>query len=301
MTSSWPRSSPQDRTLGVLALRLGRARAPDPEELRLLQTLGQQAGLALERARLYDQQRSVATTLQHSMLPGRLPDDPRLGLSACYRPAVDVLEVGGDWYDAFFLDADRVAVVVGDVVGRGLHAAAVMGQLRSAVRALATVDSGPASCSPGWTGSSRACRPPTRPRWPTPRWTCATAASGTPAPVTCRPSGGPRRPGCRCSGTAGPPRSAPTSARPPGRRRAPRSRTAPASCSTPTAWSSAATSRSTSASTPWRRSCGRWAHRPFETLADGVTDTVLGPERIDDDVCLLALAYRASGSANRPR
>ena len=78
----------QERTLGVLALRLGAARAPEAEELRLLQTLGQQAGLALERARLYDEQRSVATTLQHSMLRGSMPRRPAAR-------AVGVLPPGG--------------------------------------------------------------------------------------------------------------------------------------------------------------------------------------------------------------
>lgn len=132
------------RPLGVLALLLNPATDPEPEELGLLKTLGGQAGQALERARLYDEQRSVARTLQSSLLPRRLPVDPRLRLSACYRPALDTLSVGGDWYDAYVLDSDRVAVVVGDVVGRGVHAAAAMGQLRSAVRALTTLDSGPA-------------------------------------------------------------------------------------------------------------------------------------------------------------
>jgi len=132
------------RALGVLVLERSNDEPLDPDEVSLLQTLGRQAGQATERALLYDEQRSVATTLQHSLLPRTLPTDPRLGLSACYRPAVEGLEVGGDWYDAFLLDADRVAVVVGDVVGRGLAAAAAMGQLRSAVRALAAVDSGPA-------------------------------------------------------------------------------------------------------------------------------------------------------------
>ena len=131
-------------TLGALALVVPPDRIPGPDELRLLRTLGQQAGQALERAELFDQERTVASTLQQSMLPDRLPDDPRVALSACYRPAVDVMQVGGDWYDAFLLDPDRVALVVGDVVGRGLHAAAAMGQLRSAVRALATLDAGPA-------------------------------------------------------------------------------------------------------------------------------------------------------------
>ena len=92
----------------------------------------------------YAEQRTVATTLQRSMMAQTLPDDPRLGISACYRPAIDGLDVGGDWYDAFALDDSRIALVVGDVVGRGLNAAAAMGQLRSAVRALAMADSGPA-------------------------------------------------------------------------------------------------------------------------------------------------------------
>jgi serine/threonine-protein kinase RsbW len=133
-----------ERALGVLVLERSSEDLLDRDELSLLQTLGRQAGQAMERALLYDEQRSVATTLQHSLLPRTLPADPRLGLSACYRPAGEGLEVGGDWYDAFLLDPDRVAVVVGDVVGRGLAAAAAMGQLRSAVRALAAVDSGPA-------------------------------------------------------------------------------------------------------------------------------------------------------------
>ena len=133
-----------DRALGVLALRLGHSNAPDPDELTLLHTLGGQAGLALERARLSDLQASVATTLQHSMLSRQLPEDPRLSISASYLPAVSGLQVGGDWYDAFAIDRDRIALVVGDVVGRGLDAAAAMGQLRSAVRALALTDAGPA-------------------------------------------------------------------------------------------------------------------------------------------------------------
>ncbi len=132
-----------EHTVGVLAV-VAADDSAGPDEIRLLSTLGRQAGQALDRARLSDQQRRVATTLQQSMLPSQLPEDPRLGLSACYRPADDGMQVGGDWYDAFFLDHDRIGLVVGDVVGRGLHAAAAMGQLRSAVRALAAVDAGPA-------------------------------------------------------------------------------------------------------------------------------------------------------------
>jgi serine/threonine-protein kinase RsbW len=133
-----------DRTLGVLALGFDVDRQLEPDELELFKTLGRQAGQAVERAALFDEQRSVAETLQRSLLPRDVPDDPRLMVAAVYRPAVDGLEVGGDWFDAFHLDRDRVGLVVGDVVGRGLHAAAAMGQLRSAVRALATTDAGPA-------------------------------------------------------------------------------------------------------------------------------------------------------------
>ena len=86
----------------------------------------------------------VAHVLQQSMLADELPVDPRVGLVPFYSPAVTTLEVGGDWYDAFRIDDDRLALVIGDVVGRGLSAAATMGQLRSAVRAIGTTGCGPA-------------------------------------------------------------------------------------------------------------------------------------------------------------
>ena len=81
----------------------------------------------------------IAHRLQRSMLAGALPATPTLEVEVAYRPSVRGLEVGGDWYDAFWLDdGDTVGLVVGDVVGRGIEAAATMGQLRSAVRALAS-------------------------------------------------------------------------------------------------------------------------------------------------------------------
>jgi sigma-B regulation protein RsbU (phosphoserine phosphatase) len=79
----------------------------------------------------------IAHALQQSLLAGAPPDDPRISVASLYRPAVADLEVGGDWHDAFALPDDKVGIVVGDVVGRGLEAATAMGQLRSAVRALA--------------------------------------------------------------------------------------------------------------------------------------------------------------------
>ncbi len=95
--------------------------------------------------RLYEVERDVARVLQRSLLAGDPPDDDRCGVASLYRPGVDSLEVGGDWHDAFCIGADRIAVAVGDVVGHGIHAAASMGQLRSAVRALAAADLGPGS------------------------------------------------------------------------------------------------------------------------------------------------------------
>jgi PAS domain S-box-containing protein len=92
-----------------------------------------------ELLRARRQEQETAQELSRSLLSGSLPAAPGLEVEVAYRPAVHGLEVGGDWYDAFWLDDERSAVglVVGDVVGRGIGAAATMGQLRSALRALA--------------------------------------------------------------------------------------------------------------------------------------------------------------------
>ena len=86
---------------------------------------------------------AISHTLQQSLRAGVPPVDPRFDIAALYEPAGDQLEVGGDWHDAFALPDGRIALVVGDVVGRGLMAATAMGQLRSAVRALAIAGFGP--------------------------------------------------------------------------------------------------------------------------------------------------------------
>jgi PAS domain S-box-containing protein len=93
-----------------------------------------------ELLRAQQREHEIAQQLQRSLLAGALPAAPGLEVVASYRPAAGQLEVGGDWYDAFWLDEDRVGLVVGDVVGRGIEAAATMGQLRSATRALASTD-----------------------------------------------------------------------------------------------------------------------------------------------------------------
>ena len=90
-----------------------------------------------ELVRARDREHAIAGELQRGLLRGALPEDPALELGVAYRPAVAGLEVGGDWYDAFWVGGRRVGVVVGDVVGRGIAAGTTMGELRSAVRALA--------------------------------------------------------------------------------------------------------------------------------------------------------------------
>ncbi|MCY7372369.1 MAG: SpoIIE family protein phosphatase [Spirochaetaceae bacterium] len=93
--------------------------------------------IALERARLYERERSTAVALQQSLLPHRLPTVAGVELAARFRPGSAEADVGGDWYDVFELPDGRVVLVVGDVMGKGVHAAAGMGRLRSALRALA--------------------------------------------------------------------------------------------------------------------------------------------------------------------
>jgi serine/threonine-protein kinase RsbW len=133
------------RVLGVLTLtRRDPGRPFRAADLPFLRDVADRAGVALENARLYEHQRDVALTLQRSLLSLDPPRDERFAVATHYQPGVRMLEVGGDWYDTFPIDDDRIGLVVGDVVGRGIDAATAMGQLRSALRALAVADLGPA-------------------------------------------------------------------------------------------------------------------------------------------------------------
>ncbi len=125
------------RPIGAMMLSFADERTFDPAEQALITTLAEQCAQALERARLHERTQDVALALQQSMLPSVLPEVPGVDLTARYHPAVDSLEIGGDWYDAVALPDGRLALTVGDVVGRGLPAATTMGQLRSALAALA--------------------------------------------------------------------------------------------------------------------------------------------------------------------
>ena len=99
----------------------------------------------LYNGRLFERERSIALTLQRSQLVSHVLDDPRVDVAHRYFPAEQGLEIGGDWYDAFAIgDGQKVVLSIGDVVGRGVHAAAAMGQIRSATRALAGAGFSPA-------------------------------------------------------------------------------------------------------------------------------------------------------------
>ena len=128
---------------GLLLAQSSSRRHFSDADLSLAMLIAGRAGLALDNAHLFEQQRMTVTTLQHSLLPGALPRIPGVTATARYRPGTEVLEVGGDWFDVLALPDDRVGIVLGDVVGRGVHAAATMGQLRSAVAAIAPYCEGP--------------------------------------------------------------------------------------------------------------------------------------------------------------
>ncbi|MBC3189829.1 SpoIIE family protein phosphatase [Pseudonocardia sp. C8] len=123
------------RPIGVIGFRFPREPSFSPEQQSFVRTLANQCAQAIVRAQLHQAEHEVAVTLQRSLLPQKLPDIDRLSLATRYRPGTQGTEAGGDWFDVLELDDGVVALVVGDVVGRGPAAAAVMGQLRSAVAA----------------------------------------------------------------------------------------------------------------------------------------------------------------------
>jgi PAS domain S-box-containing protein len=128
-------------TLGVAVFVRGQRPEPfEQDDVLLAEELTARAGLSLDNARRYTRERTTALTLQRSLLPQRLPRQSAVEVASRYLPASAQLGVGGDWFDVIPLSGARVALVVGDVVGHGIHASATMGRLRTAVRTLADVD-----------------------------------------------------------------------------------------------------------------------------------------------------------------
>ncbi|MFF7601023.1 SpoIIE family protein phosphatase [Streptomyces mirabilis] len=109
-----------------------------PEDLSFAEELAARAALAIDNARRFTREHAMAVTLQRSLLPRVQPDQDALEVAWRYLPAE--AGVGGDWFDVIPLPGARVAVVMGDVVGHGLHAAATMGRLRTAVHNFSTLD-----------------------------------------------------------------------------------------------------------------------------------------------------------------
>ncbi|MFC4052312.1 SpoIIE family protein phosphatase [Actinomadura syzygii] len=135
--------------IGALRFSFTRPREITEEERVFLEALAGQCALAVERALLFEREHKTAEELQRSLLPSDLPQLPGMVLAARYNPATRHVQVGGDWYDVFRLPDDRLAVAVGDVMGKGVLAAAGMGRVRNALRALALNDPRPAAVLAG--------------------------------------------------------------------------------------------------------------------------------------------------------
>ncbi|WP_420310442.1 SpoIIE family protein phosphatase [Streptomyces sp. YS-B37] len=131
------------RRVGICVITYDRPHMFRREERTLFTALSGLVAQAMERARLYDAEHKRAQELQRGLLPRVLPSVPAVSAAARYLPAGTDMEVGGDWYDVIPLSADRVALVIGDVMGHGLSEAATMGRLRTAVRTLADLEMPP--------------------------------------------------------------------------------------------------------------------------------------------------------------
>ncbi|MFE2677904.1 SpoIIE family protein phosphatase [Streptomyces hygroscopicus] len=129
----------RDVTLGLATFWRSEQSEPfDEDDVALTEELAARAAVAIDNARRYTREHAMAVTLQRSLLPQGLPEQDALDVAHRYQPARS--GVGGDWFDVIPLPGARVALVVGDVVGHGLHAAATMGRLRTAVHNFSALD-----------------------------------------------------------------------------------------------------------------------------------------------------------------
>ncbi|WP_069817077.1 SpoIIE family protein phosphatase [Streptomyces sp. TP-A0874] len=128
-------------TLGVATFFRGRQTdAFDRGDLRLAEEFLGRAAVCIDNARRYTREREAALVLQRSLIPRGLRGQGAVEVASCYRPADDMAGVGGDWFDVIPLSGAQVALVVGEVAGQGIEAAAIMGRLRTAVQTLADLD-----------------------------------------------------------------------------------------------------------------------------------------------------------------
>jgi serine phosphatase RsbU (regulator of sigma subunit)/anti-sigma regulatory factor (Ser/Thr protein kinase) len=124
----------EGRVIGVMHIGTLVERDFDEDDVTLLQLAADRAALAIDNARV-SEQRAVTAIMQRTLLPDALPEIPGIRFSAKYLPAGSGIKIGGDWYDVFQLASGRLAFVIGDVVGRGVMAASVMAEIRTALRA----------------------------------------------------------------------------------------------------------------------------------------------------------------------
>jgi PAS domain S-box-containing protein len=121
--------------VAVLTMARTKGESFSDDDVEVLTQVTESVSELLEEALHLETQRETASALQAAALPRTLPSSDRLALAAGYRAASEGTQVGGDWYDAFELQSGRIALVVGDAAGHGLHAAALMTQMRNALRA----------------------------------------------------------------------------------------------------------------------------------------------------------------------
>jgi PAS domain S-box-containing protein len=134
----------QGAVIGVLEVCASPPHRFTADDLGMLRLAADRVALAISHARVYEREHNIAVTLQRSLLPERLPEVPGLDVAARYRPAAAEAEVGGDWYDVIPIPGGGAGLVMGDVAGKGIAAASMVGRLRSALRAYALEGHGPA-------------------------------------------------------------------------------------------------------------------------------------------------------------
>ena len=203
---------------GVAVLGRDDGRPPSTEaDVAVIEELSRRLAAGWATVEAFAREHTVAETLQRALLPDALPRIPGLDLAVRYLPATDGVHVGGDWYDVFPLDRDRVALAIGDVAGHSIGSASIMGQIRSLLRGYA-LDYGlrPTSCGAPTPPCASSCRIPSPPS-STPCSTCPPASLPTPTPVI-RPlftpaagatAGTSTAPRGRCSGPAPTPSTSP--------------------------------------------------------------------------------------------
>ncbi|MFC6593987.1 SpoIIE family protein phosphatase [Kitasatospora paranensis] len=129
---------------GIEFVRTRNPEAFTHADVALAEELAARAAVCIDNARIYRRERDTALTLQRSLLPQDVHRTPGLEIAHRYLPSSVISEVGGDWFDVVPLSGGRVALIVGDVMGHGIRAAATMGQLRTVARTLITLDMDPA-------------------------------------------------------------------------------------------------------------------------------------------------------------